>query len=670
MDEIKYNQGMTLISSIVEKYNTKELLSEDILNSVMSAIDNRELKIAVIGKMNAGKSSLTNALIFHDNVLSTGAEPTTVTLTEIVYTDNPQKDSRAEVELLTMSDISDLNTNARSEDVQISKNAKELLDNLSKIPGGYEQYISKGTIEINLDQLTDFTSTQGRLNGLAKKVTIYKHLDYLRGIRIIDTPGFNDPVTSRGEATKSALKDCQIILFVHDYLDKYDQAEISILEDQVEYTGVSKLVDIINKMDMSGLSINHWDSFVPKFNRKKEEAIKQISKDDIKELLSDGTTSYVSALMALIGYEVLASEQNKDTGISHILSDETKILYSEYQDYFPELKVTDDFIKYSNIRNIVDIINNLSANNNKYLATYPIQTLIGHLKSLADKGSIKIKENQNALALVESDAEESRQLLNVTIDAFKAIKDKISSPELSNLLYERISNTKFAIQDARDRVAYEKFTPDFFEEKKHAICMTRAPQNRNLSFYQGLLTDFDNELRRLLAALLSEFKNIGESFYKTIVSDLTIKNITEEGRGNLSKNLCTLFISAINDNLSKRINVNQDVPNYYLDSNGKGNQYSLYRNDFLSRRKDSLIEEKYLKPFRDCVADVISSDILIGQMSEFVEKLRKKVKETNNYSPEEKEREANSLKEDIEELNATLEEIKIDIQTLEKFKQE
>lgn len=176
----------------------------------------------------------------------------------------------------------------------------------------------------------------------------------LRGLKITDTPGFNDPVKSRGEVTKNALKDSHIILFIHDYLDKYDKDEISILLEQVEYTGISMLVDIINKMDMhEDLALNQWSSYLPKFERKKDEAIKQIPNDGIKQLLSNGKTSYVSALMALIGYEVLEYSQKRDSGEECCLNDDIKSFFVEYQSDFPELKSADDFIKFSNIDGIV-----------------------------------------------------------------------------------------------------------------------------------------------------------------------------------------------------------------------------------------------------------------------------------------------------------------------------
>lgn len=369
MNDIKFNKDFAAITQLTDKYVASGRFTEAMAKSVLEAMNGKDLHIAVIGKMKAGKSTFTNALIFKEPILPSGAEPTTVTLTEIVYTDDKDNDNKVDVELLSAEDIEVLKVNAKNEDSKISGIAQGILREIEHIPGGYQQYISKGTVSIELDELIEFTSSTGKFNGLAKKVTIHKHLPSLCGLRITDTPGFNDPIKSRGKATREALKDSHIILFVHDYLDKYDQDEISILLEQVEYTGVSMLVDVVNKMDANeDLELDDWSSYVEKFDRKKSEAIKQIHKDGVKELLSKAITSYVSSLMALIGYEMNRYNHMKVDGDDYNLSDEVKDFYIRYQIDYPELNNAEAFINYSNIAAIVKIINKLSEDKSQYLA--------------------------------------------------------------------------------------------------------------------------------------------------------------------------------------------------------------------------------------------------------------------------------------------------------------
>lgn len=664
MNEIKYNKGVATISALVEKYRKSGRFTEEMAQSVLKALEGKELNIAVIGKMKAGKSSFTNALIFKGNVLPSGPEPTTVTLTDIVYTDDPSKDSRVEVELLTLSDIKDLQTNAKSENAQISKNANELLDSINRIPGGYEQYVSKGIVEIDLDELTKFTSTEGELSGLAKKVTIYKHLDDLKGLKITDTPGFNDPVKSRGEVTKNALKDSHIILFIHDYLDKYDQDEIAILLEQVEYSGVSMLVDIINKMDMhEDMTLSQWSSYVPKFDRKKEEAIKQIPKEGIKELLKKGEISYVSALMALIGYEVLEYTQKKKDDVDCNISDDTKEFFVEYQSDFSELKSADDFIKYSNITGIVNIINQLSADKSTYLANYPIQTLVGLLKSLVNIISAEIKGKQNDLGVLKQNAAEARRQLDAINDVFRALGNSINSPVLATTLREKIRETKHKIQKERDTISANEFTSSNYEKEGHIF--TSGPENRNFSRYKGVLADFDNDIRNKLEALKDTFNTECESYINNLVKGLITDNITLDDRNLFANVLIDLLKSEISKGLP--IAVNPDEPANCL--YGAGAQYALYRSDFLQRRSDTSIEDNYLKIFRVFVDSTISSDVLRNAITEQIEALKAKLKGAIGYSPTEKEEEAKKLTQNINELEKELEDIKTEIKSLEELKE-
>lgn len=663
MTDIKYNKGITTISTIVEKYKKNGRFTEEMVQSVTEAIDGQDLKIAVIGKMKAGKSSFINALIFHGDVLPSGPEPTTVTLTEIAYTNDPSKDSRVEVELLTLSDIDDLKSKVNSENAQVANNAHALLDSINNIPGGYENLISKGIVEIELDELIKFTSTEGDFSGLAKKVTIYKHLDVLKGLRLTDTPGFNDPVTSRGEATKNALKDCHIILFVHDYLDKYDQDEIAILLEQVEYSGVSMLVDVINKMDANeDLALPLWATYIPKFDKKKDEAIKQIPKEGIKELLSRGQTGYVSALMALIGYEVAEYNQKKKDGTDCKLSEEIKEFYVKYQSDFSELRSADDFIKYSNIAGIVEIINQLSAEKNKYLANYPIQTLIGHLKSLNKTVSGEIKSKQQELDAIKQNAAEATRQIDAINEMFKALGSSINSPLLASTLRDCIRDTKHEIQRVRDNISSNEFTSANYEKEGHLF--TSGPEERNLSRYKGVLTDFDKVVRDKLKDLKDAFGTKCEEYIYKLVRGLDVNTVELKDRENLAEILICLLRSEIGKGLP--IVVNPDEPTSCL--YGAGTQYSLYKSDFLQRRSDNALENNYLKIFRSFVDGTISSDVLRDAITEQIESLKTKLKGAIKYSPAEKEEEIKKLTKKIKELKIELHEINLEVQSLEQLK--
>ena len=121
--------------SIVKLYTEKGILNASFKNDFENLFDRNTLRIGVIGKMKAGKSSLVNALIFGDRILPTGDKPVTVTLTEITYDTKEE----VEVELMSEEDISTLRLIASSGDENSKSDAaNDLIKSIDSIPGGYK----------------------------------------------------------------------------------------------------------------------------------------------------------------------------------------------------------------------------------------------------------------------------------------------------------------------------------------------------------------------------------------------------------------------------------------------------------------------------------------------------------------------------------------------------
>ena len=77
------------------------------------AQEGRSLRVGIIGRVKAGKSSLLNALLFEGkNILPKAATPMTASLTVLGYADQP----RAEVEFFTQEDIGEMRKLAQDYD--------------------------------------------------------------------------------------------------------------------------------------------------------------------------------------------------------------------------------------------------------------------------------------------------------------------------------------------------------------------------------------------------------------------------------------------------------------------------------------------------------------------------------------------------------------------------
>ena len=245
------------------------------------AEEGRVLKIGIIGRVKAGKSSLLNALLFDGNdILPKAATPMTAALTIMEY----GEDVRAEVDFFTQKDIDEIKVKhdaylqllnekifqnkqeieeralakkgklqglrdkvldkfkdkdealSAQEKQEIEEKARSRVEREMKNDpsfASYDQYcrmkasgkslgdlaqygtISAGSVEeLMSGKLNEFVGADGKFMPFTKSVTLHIPEKGLQGLQIIDTPGINDPVTSRGERTEQLLKDCDVVLLV------------------------------------------------------------------------------------------------------------------------------------------------------------------------------------------------------------------------------------------------------------------------------------------------------------------------------------------------------------------------------------------------------------------------------------------------------------------------
>lgn len=666
MNNINYNTFIVAIDDIATKYNESGRFSDTFMSALKESLKDRDLRIAVIGKMKAGKSTFTNALIFQDNILPSGVEPTTVTLTEICYLDSQDKDSEVEVELLTEDDVEEIKKNQNDANPKKADAAKQILNELSKVPGGYEQYVhkEKNVIKIGLDDLVKYTSVGGKLCGLAKKVIIKKKVEALKGVTIIDTPGFNDPISSRGEATKTALKDCNIIFFLHDYLDKYDQDEISILTEQVEYTGVSEIVDVINRMDMNeDISISEWPSFVSKFVRKKEEAKKQIASSDISKLLEESKTTFVSSLMALIGYSIRNSrfdeKEKGKRGLSNfILDEDTKSLFLEFQSYFQELKNETDFIYYSHIAEIINIINELTENKSRYLSEYPLSMVIGQLKNviaIIEQEKSAKQEELNALQLTVTEAQGRINALNAM---FAPLKTLVKTSNLPSVIRNDINATKQKIQHTRSEKVPEEFTDKNYLK---IVIGDFGRKKRNLARYQNFVFDFDDIIRNELEGLKNKVILDSETYIKSLGAKLVNNQVSMDDR----QSFVDALIRAAHNILDEiSIDLDPNVPSSPLD--GEQEQYALYKGDFMDRYRDTKINEILTNFYNACT---LLEEEFLSDVRKEIATMQTMLRDAINFDPKERQEKIDIVNGEIENLEKEKISTEEDMKKLVELKQ-
>lgn len=180
------------IQSIIDTLRGFSRIDESFYNQLDKSFESQTLCIGVVGKMKAGKSSLVNAVVFGDEKLPTGAAPVTVTLTEISYGEN----DKVVVEFLTKQDIDELKEKAayNGDNKDLIEKAKAANDVLEGLTSGYEKFLGNPSLTIGISDLRKFVDADGEFSGVAKSVQISMNNENLKGITIIDTPGFNGTV--------------------------------------------------------------------------------------------------------------------------------------------------------------------------------------------------------------------------------------------------------------------------------------------------------------------------------------------------------------------------------------------------------------------------------------------------------------------------------------------
>ena len=554
------------ILNIIETSRAESLLDESFLvNFEKNCMEELPLRIGVIGKMKAGKSTLLNALIFKDNVLGMSIVPMTAVLTEISYNEEPG--SVVKVEFFNEEDIENLKKSSDNS-TEEGERSREHLEAIYAIEG-YKSKLGL-TQDISTAELNEYTSTEGTLSALVKRVSIKYHSEALKGITIVDTPGFNDPIQSRVEATKMAIKNCQVLLFVHSTTSHYDSSEVAILKSQVELAGTAQLIDVANRVDE--LPLEEWIEFKQNIERAKANLISSGTLEGhALSLLKNSRTEYVSSLMALLGSRFAnnADVTQEEKRLACILCQEFDISQ-------------EDFIEYSNISSIVRLINSIAQNKELLMQSSMPNELRGELintkNSLNDKVAGLIKSREVLSSGVERIEEELERVERL----IPRIRGILSGQSLCASLLDLVSEKKWALLSDRDSRSSEHFTDSNYENYD---MWTSGVKMSNISRYNDFVDNYTRDLRAQLKSFVAPFRSSIDRYLDSMELEL----IRLDVGGDLLKN----FMSQVKGLVSPLFaDLSYSVAHYGLNNKLKGNpQKDIYRNEFNQHFSDNYISE-------------------------------------------------------------------------------
>lgn len=247
---------------------------------MLERIDNDILTVGVVGQMKAGKSTFLNAFVFEKDVLPSATTPMTAALSVITYGTEEKviaefysADEWAEQKREANRNLDDI-----SDDLERSKvQAAQELVKQSRSLGG-EQELAKllgKTQEDKLENLVEYVGAEGRYVSITKSVRIEYPKEYLKGVEIVDTPGFNDPIVSREERTKDFLRRADVVLMMLYAGRPFDATDREIIFKHIASCGAGRLVIGINKYD------------IPLMNGEDESEIVSYVKDEIRKVCTE-----------------------------------------------------------------------------------------------------------------------------------------------------------------------------------------------------------------------------------------------------------------------------------------------------------------------------------------------------------------------------------------------
>lgn len=238
--------------------------------------DNEILKIGVVGQVKAGKSSFLNSLFFEgENVLPRASTPMTAGLTVLEYGEQ----NEFAVEYYNKGEWTTFLDKAKEYDSMIQEQrecspflseediakmanipddliaAKELVAKCARVAQNEICDKSKVSTESFSDirdlqnVLEDYVGADGKYTSIVKFLTIRLNDDRLRNLRIVDTPGVNDPVVSREMRTREFLRECHGVFFLSYSGRFFDSTDVNFLTGRLGSQGIGTVVLVASKFD-------------------------------------------------------------------------------------------------------------------------------------------------------------------------------------------------------------------------------------------------------------------------------------------------------------------------------------------------------------------------------------------------------------------------------------
>lgn len=471
-------------------------IDDDRVTSMNDKLDNDILTIGVIGQMKCGKSTFLNSFVFEDTILPAATTPMTAALSIITYGEEKKivaefytVDEWTEQTIQASRSLEDAEGNSLEESK--IKAAKELVGKSSKLGGSLSNYLGKSN-EDSFENLEEYVGADGKYVSITKAVKIYYPKEYLKGVEIVDTPGFNDPIVSREERTKEFLKKADVVLMMLYAGRPFDATDRDIIFKNVAECGIGKVLVGINKYDIP---------YCNEVNPEDENQIKAYVKSEINKACRESYNSILSQILEEVEPIPLSAEMAllSELPFSKISeSDALNFAWNRHCKGFG-ISTQQEMRKWSKIDDLI-------ASVKEVIEKDKIEILISKpLNAIRARGTELKQSKENAISLTSSEVENYK------------VPDYILEEKLNNIKRaERKLNRQCDILLRDLNTAVEIFTHNSYEDIEDVIERTRKNMIKYVDDNLGRFTKLEN----LIDPLNDILNSIKRELRKPIIGQL------------------------------------------------------------------------------------------------------------------------------------------------------
>lgn len=582
----------------------------------------RDLKIGIVGAVKAGKSSLLNALFFDGiDILPKAATPMTAALTELTYGET----CKVTVDFFTDADIKKLKANSEAYEQRLKEleqnNITEAMTNWSKMKqrqepctrtkpdakekkaleerarnkakqelsdqielvGAHEQYqmiknsikkIKSGSETFTVSTVTDiagrledYVGSNGKYMPFTSKVRLQMPIKALEGISVIDTPGFNDPIPSRDERARQALRECDVVLILSPARQFISKTDVSVMQKIQKKNGIRELYLIASQIDsqlynpeykeLNGDLDNVINTIKEILVGTATRNLEQINYDGVFDtLLNDPDTRlFLSSGMCESMYRTFEKKDSWDEGRKHTW----KSLTSDYHDYFSDgdVNTSKEWLKrLGNIEPITECIQKVKERKveilNRKLTTFASTrkeaavTIKDELLDLLDSKVRAIEEKNISDVEAEIKAAErkysifKKELSDKLNDCTEEWYRTVKKDALSSLKYSK-KTASDGIAKAKDSKTQSRKSGFWWWKKEYPYEVISANEGKIRSAIDDYIAEYNNDvldfMREVTGKLSQKIAELAQNTWREFSiftydenDDLALKEIASNAR--------------------------------------------------------------------------------------------------------------------------------------------